>query len=173
MVTMDAADSLQQATALLLAGKLDEAVAASAPLAATNRGKHALIEGLVAQRRGDRATALSCLGRAVQLDIDDVEALVALATLQLELGHPSFAMIPAERAGRTAPDRPESYAVLAAAQQRLGHMEAALETIRRGAVAKAAASGILCNLPGYREVEAELAKLRAAATLSDKKGPPA
>jgi tetratricopeptide (TPR) repeat protein len=165
---MESDDSLAPVLALLRAGLLDEAAAASQNLAATDRAKHALAEGLIAQRRGDLARALSCTGRAVQLDIDDADALVALATIQLELGHPSFALIPAERASRLAPDRAEPYAVLAAAQQRLGRAEAALQAIRRAAVAAGMARGQVCATPDYRTIQADLAARLAKIQAGEK-----
>src|ERR1700716_2869837 len=101
---MDSPNPVAQAMALLQADRLDEAAAAIAPLAAIRRGKQALIDGLIAQRRGDLVRALALTGRAVQLDVDDPDALVALAAIQLALGHPSFALVPAARAAKLAPD---------------------------------------------------------------------
>jgi Flp pilus assembly protein TadD len=158
---MDSSGGGAAALALVRADRLAEAEAAA--LAATDRGIAVLVEGAIAARRGDLVRALSLTGQAVQLGIDDAESLTALATVQLALGHPSFAVIPAERAVRLAPDRSESHAVLAAAYQRLGHGDRALDSIRRAAVAAAVASGATYDTPAFRVVKAELAEQRAAA----------
>ena len=147
---------------LVRAGRLAEAEAALAPLAAS-AGAAALLRGAIAARRGALEEAVAATGRAVQLALDEGEALAALATVQLALGRPAFARPPAERAARLAADFPPGHAVLAAAQQRALDDGAALLSIRRAAVAAALLGGGRADTPGFRALAAELAdRLRQA-----------
>jgi len=139
MRNLGQADAEIQATlALLDAGRLAEAEAAIEPWAASHRPEAALLQGMIALRRGALDRALCLTGRAVQLDVDFPEALVALASVQLALGRPSFALVPAERAVRLAPDLANAHAILAAARERLGEGAAATADIKRAALAAAA-----------------------------------
>lgn len=147
-----------QAVELVRAGRLAEAEAAVAGLAAEQRAAAALLRGAVAARRGDLARALSETGRAVQLALDEGEALTALAAVQLALGQPGFARLPAERATRRAADFPPGHAALAAAEQRALDSDAALLAIRRAAVAAAVLGDVRADTPGFRAIAGELAE---------------
>jgi tetratricopeptide (TPR) repeat protein len=149
---------LAAALALVVEGQLDEAEAAIGRLAAEQRAAGALLLGAIASRRGDAAAALAATGRAVQLALDDGEALAALAATQLALGRPAFARPPAERAARLAADLAAGHAALAAAQQRAAATDQALASVRRAAVAAALLGPVRmrADTPGFRAVAREL-----------------
>jgi|SRR6185437_9732806 len=148
---------LAAAAGLVRAGRLAEAEAALAPLAAPAGAAASLLQGAVAARSGDLERALAGTGRAVQLALDEGEALAALATVQLALGRPAFARPPAERAARVAADVPPGHAALAAAQQRALDSDAALLAIRRAAVAAALLAGGRADTPDFRALAGEIA----------------
>ena len=155
---LQADPSLGAALGLVREGRLEAAEEALAALPTSHRAAASLLAGSIAARRGDLARALSETGRAVQLALDDGAALAALASVQLALGRPAFARLPAQRAAKRAGDDAAGHAVLAAVAQRRGSAEGALMALRHAAVAAAVASGHAADTPDFRAIAASLAE---------------
>jgi Flp pilus assembly protein TadD len=170
MGLLDGDAGISEALRLVRDGRLAEAEAALASLAAGPRAAAALLAGAVAYRRGDLERALSETGRAVQLALDDGEALTALAAIQLALGRPAFARQPAERAARLAADVAGGHAALAAAEQRQDRTDAAHAALSRAAVAAALAAGLTADSPRFRTIAAGLAARLVTAGQEERAG---
>ncbi len=88
------------------------------------------MHGLAAWKAGDRGTAERALARAVELDPDNVKALVNLGRVLLEDGRADEAEPHLQRATDVAPQSEEVWRVLGNVQAELGETDMAVESYK-------------------------------------------